>query len=206
MSDLILKVLLPLIGIIIILFCIGAFFFKYGTNIKDSVQEIKIFGADMKISIITVFVLVGLIFVFSGTYFTIVDTNSKLTKLLDDEKKRSANFQNNILELNGQIETFKTAQNKSLSYFLRLGNAKEVPDPKNLSIFYTIFSDEGKRRPLTATLETISDQPILKVTITDLQPKDYISKLVVTDRTTDQTWKKNGFFALSPQIELEKEK
>lgn len=88
MSDLILKVVLPTAGLIIILFCIGAYFFKYGSHLKDSVQEIKMLGADMRISIITVFVLVGLIFVFAGTYFNIVNTNSKLAKMLEDEKQR----------------------------------------------------------------------------------------------------------------------
>ncbi len=63
MPDIILKIILPCAGIVVILFCIGAYFFKYGINLKDNIQEFKMFGADLRISIVTVFVLIGLILV-----------------------------------------------------------------------------------------------------------------------------------------------
>src|ERR1051325_8809456 len=101
MPEVILKVVLPIIGLLIILFCLGAYFFRYGTRLKESVQEIKMFGADLRISILTVFILVGLILTFAGTYFTIVDTNSKLAKMLEEEKTKASQSQKTIFEMQG---------------------------------------------------------------------------------------------------------
>ena len=202
MPEIILKVILPLIGVIIIFVCVGAYFFKYGSNLKDSIQEIKMFGADMRISIITVFVFVGLIFIFSGTYFTIVNTNSTLSKILDDEKKKSAAYELELTRLQGQITALKISQNKTVAYFLDLAGIQELPDSKNLIAYYTIWGDEDKRIPLNCTPITSNEKPRLSVIIPDLDPKTFITKLVVEDIVTKKKWGTSSFFPLSPALIL----
>ena len=202
MSDLILKVVLPTAGLIIILFCIGAYFFKYGSHLKDSVQEIKMLGADMRISIITVFVLVGLIFVFAGTYFNIVNTNSKLAKMLEDENQRGLSYQTEKIRLEAQVNTLKISQNKTLSYFIDLDGVDNIPDVKNLKISYKLWGDEDKENLLSCSLTTQNDKQRLSITISDLDPKSFITALLVEDVSTKHKWKMNSFYPLSPSLKL----
>jgi hypothetical protein len=202
MPELILKVVLPLIGLIIILVCIGAYFFKYGANLKGSIQEIKMFGADMKISIITVFVLVGLIFVFSGTYFTIVNTNSKLTQIIEDEKKKSSDYQQQMLQLKGQIIQLQHSQNKDINYYLDLEGDQSPLNPQNLKIFYTLFGEEDMVKPLNGLINTTNEQQRLMITIPDIKPGSFIRSLVVEDMATRKKWKATSFFPLAPELKL----
>lgn len=202
MPDIILKVVLPTIGLIIILFCLGAYFFKYGNNIKDSVQEIKMLGADMRISIITVFVLVGLILIFAGTYFNIVNTNSKLAKMLDDEKQKSTDYQSQLLKLQGEVNSLKLSQNKTLNYFLDLDGVTEIPNPKNLKVTYKLWGDEDKENVLNCSPVTQNDRQRLYVTISDLKPESFITSLMVEDIKTKHKWKISSFYPLSPSIKL----
>lgn len=202
MPDIILKVILPLIGLIIILLCIGAYFFKYGTNLKDSIQEFRMFGADMKISIITVFVLVGLILIFAGTYFNVVNTNSKLAQMLEDEKKKSTSYQGELLELKGQNNLLKLSQNKTLNYFLDLEGTAELPDPKNLKICYKLWGEEDKEKSLNCSPVTTNEKQRLLITIPDIKPESYIMSLVVEDLATKRKWKASSFYPLSPSLKL----
>lgn len=202
MPDLILKVILPAIGLVIILFCLGAYFFKYGSNLKDNVQEFRMFGADLKISIITVFVLVGLILIFAGTYFNAVDTNSKLTKLLTEEKDKSADYQAQLLKLQGEANTLKLAQNKTLKYFLDLDGVNELPNPKNLKVIYKLWGDEDRENVLNCSPVTQNDRQRLLITISDLKPESFITSLVVEDVTTKHKWRVSSFYPLSPSLKL----
>lgn len=52
--------ILACVGLLIVLACIGSYLFGYGRSLQDRVQEIKAFGADMRISVITVCILVGI--------------------------------------------------------------------------------------------------------------------------------------------------
>lgn len=202
MPDIILKVVLPTIGLIIILLCLGAYFFKYGANIKDSVQEIKMLGADMKISIITVFVLVGLILIFAGTYFNIVNTNSKLAKMLDDEKQKSNDSQTQLFKLQGEVNSLKLSQNKTLNYFLDLDGVADIPNPKDLKVTYKLWGDEDKENVLNCSPVTQNDKQRLYVTISDLKPESFITSLMVEDIKTKHKWKVSSFYPLSSSIKL----
>lgn len=210
-TDFILKIILPLIGIGIIIFCIGAFFFKYGASVKDRIQEIKMFGADLKVSSITVFILTGLIFVFAGTYFTVVNTNSKMSQLVDLEKKKyqALETQKNELtveknELTGEINSLKLSQNKTMTYFLDLEGLNEVRDINDLRITYTLWGEEDKKKPLDGTLKTTNEKTRLVVSITDLTPSAFIKSLLVEDARTKQKWKITDFFPLTPSLQLAK--
>ena len=202
MPEVILKIVLPIIGLVIILFCLGAYFFKYGTRLKDSIQEFKMFGADLKISILTVFILVGLILTFAGTYFTIVDTNSKLTKLLEDEKTKTTSSQTKMIEMQGQLTSLKLLQNKTLNYFLDLDGISEIPNPKNLKVSYKLWGDEDRENTLSCTPITQMNVQRLMITISDLKPESYVTALMVEDLKTGRKWKVNAFYPFSPSLKL----
>lgn len=203
MPDLILKTILPCIGILIIVFCIGAYFFKYGIHLKDNIQEFKMFGADLKISIITVFALIGLIFIFAGTYFNVVDTNSKLTKMLEDEKKTNKKYENDLIDFQAQVKTLKLSQNKTLDYFLDLDAITNFPNPSELKVYYKVWGSEDKEIPLKCTPVTQNDQQRLQVTISDISPGTFITTMIVVDLETKRKWQVKSFYPLSPSLKLE---
>ncbi len=202
MPDLILKIVLPLIGLAIILICIGAYFFKYGACLKDCIQEFRMFGADLKISIITVFILVGLILIFAGTYFNIVNTNSKLAHMLDEEKEKSNAYQSDLLQLRGQVNLLKMAENKTLNYFLDLDSTNIMPDPKDLKICYKLWGEEDKEKPVICSPVTSFEKQRLLITIYDMKPESFITSLVAVDTRTNRKWKIGSFFPLSPSLKL----
>ncbi|MBC7686992.1 MAG: hypothetical protein H7211_02310 [Aquabacterium sp.] len=204
MQDLILKIVLPLVGLVIVLLCIGAYFFKYGSHLKDSTQEFKMFGADMKISIITIFVMVGLIFIFAGTYFNIVVTNSKLATMLESEKKKSGESLAELQELKGQVNLLQRSQIKTLSYFLDLDSTDVLPDPKYLKITYKLWGEEDKEKPALCSPVTLFEKPRLLITIQDIKPESYITSLTAEDIKTRRKWKVGNFFPLSPSLKLKR--
>ena len=53
---------LPVAGILIIGFCIASFFFPFGQRFTEAKQVIKGFGVDLEISILTAFLLTGVVF------------------------------------------------------------------------------------------------------------------------------------------------
>ena len=53
------SIVLPIIGIVIVLFCLGSFIFPYGEKFKSTNQVFKGYGLDLEISLLTVFVLLG---------------------------------------------------------------------------------------------------------------------------------------------------
>src|SRR5271154_864552 len=93
--------ILACVGISIILVCIGAYIFNYGERIKERVQNFKGFGLEMSVSVITVFILVGVAMVvpmiwnsFSRTMDALnqkdqelLKENQTLTKKLDENQK-----------------------------------------------------------------------------------------------------------------------
>ncbi len=202
MPDIILKIILPCAGIVVILFCIGAYFFKYGINLKDNIQEFKMFGADLRISIVTVFVLIGLIFIFAGTYFNIVNTNSTLTKMLNEEKERSKKNETELIGLQGEIKTLKLSQNKTIDYYLDLDGITNFPNPNDLKVCYMVWGDEDKEVPIKCTAITQNNQQRLQVTISDLVPGTFITAMVVQELSTGKKWIVNSFFPLSPSLKL----
>lgn len=202
MPDIILQIVLPLMGLVIVLLCIGAYFFKYGTNLKDSIQEFKMFGADMKISIITVFVMVGLILIFAGTYFNIVHTNSKLAMMLTEEQKKSNAYQAGLLELKGQVNLLQRSQNKTLNYFLDLDSTDVLPDAKYLKICYKLWGEEDKEKPVLCSPVTSFEKQRLLITIQDIKPESFITSLIAEDTKTKRKWKVGSFFPLSPSLKL----
>jgi len=202
MPDIILKTILPCAGILVILFCIGAYFFKYGATLKDSIQQFKMFGADLRISIITVFVLIGLIFIFAGTYFNIVDTNAKLTKMLDEEKEKSKKYESQLIDFQSEIRTLKLSQNNTIDYYLDLDGITNLPNPNNLKVCYMVWGNEDKEIPLKCTAITQNNQQRLQVTISDLMPGMFITAMAVEELSTGRKWKISGFFPLSPSLKL----
>lgn len=204
MPDVMLKVVLPVVGLCIILFCLGAFFFQYGTKLKDNVQEFTLFGANLKISILTVFILVGLLLTFAGTYFTVVDTNATLARMLDEGKAKIDGYEKQQQQLQGQLTALKLmqAQNKTLNYFLDLDGVTEIPNPKHLKVVYKLWGDEDKENVLSCTPITRSTVQHLSVTIADLAPGSFVTSLVVEDVATKRKWKAGQFFPFSPSLKL----
>lgn len=57
---------LPLLGMGIVVFCVLSFFFPYGEKLKGKIQKIKGFGVDLEVSVLTLFIIIGVILSFSG--------------------------------------------------------------------------------------------------------------------------------------------
>ncbi|MBS1565186.1 MAG: hypothetical protein JST39_12405 [Bacteroidetes bacterium] len=179
------------------------YLFKHGDPRKENIQDLHTFGAELKISIITVFILVGLIFIFAGTYMNIVNANAELKTQLGEQQKRNRDLDTHISELDGQIKALKVSQNKTLDYFLDLdGQDDAIPNVSNLRICYRTWGDEDREIPLTCKPLTFNEKKRLQVTLSNLTPETFVTAFVVKDVGTNHQWRISNFYPLSPALRL----
>jgi len=74
-------ILLPLIGILVVLFCLLALMLPFGAKIKDKTQRFKGFGVDVELSVLALFVMTGLVLSLTGIYLVTRDYETKLQEL-----------------------------------------------------------------------------------------------------------------------------
>jgi hypothetical protein len=122
--------------------------------------------------------------------------------MLEDEKGKSTAYQTQMNNLQGEIRTLKLAQNKTLNYFLDLDGVAEIPNPKNLKVCYKLWGDEDRDNTLNCSPIIQNDKQRLLVTLSDLDPKSFVTSLTVEDITTKHKWRVKSFFPLSPALTL----
>ena len=76
MDPLITNYVMPGIGCIIILVCLLSFFSSFGDKFKDKTQKIKGFGIDLEVSVLSLFILVGVALSFAGIYLNVMNYES----------------------------------------------------------------------------------------------------------------------------------
>jgi hypothetical protein len=198
-----LYIVLPVTGILLILFCVMAYFSKIGTRMRDKVQEFKFLGTELRISVITFFILVGLIFIFAWVYLSYNDILKNLKANNDTLTKLNASLTQSVRQKETEVSLLKTAQNKSISFNLVLEGMEDKPltDAKSLTAFYRTF-DNDSQIPLDITPTGLEDKKMFKITLNDVSLNTYILELVV--KYKDNKWKVENFAPLSPRLTLKR--
>jgi uncharacterized membrane protein YqjE len=180
-----LYLILACVGLVIVMVCIGSYLFGYGKSLQDNVQQIKALGVDMKISVITVCILVGIALIVPIVWKSFNDTVSALNntriKLENDNKtiaeerdqirhdlelvqSRIVRDQVVLLELDGiPFDQFPQKSNISVGYY---NSQAEFPQ----AIPYDIVCD-GKVKRLQVILKNVnSDTEFPRLEVVQTNP------------------------------------
>lgn len=188
MDSIVISYILPALGIVILLFCLGSFLFPYGERFKGKIQKVKAFGFDLEVSVITFFVIVGVIFSLTGAYFQAKNYEAELSNAKD-----KLDYANKKLEEEKRLD---------VTAFVALENidVDSLPISENLECKYYFQLDDNPHR---ADVIVTGSGDRYKINLKDLPCAKMIEKLEFKDRVTGRQWIKEGFYPLFPEYVLE---
>lgn len=181
---------LPLLGIGIVVFCILSFFFPYGEKFKGKIQKIKGFGVDLEVSVLTLFIIIGVILSFSGVYLQIKDYEEQLYQV---KKERDT-----------VKERLEEATRMEIKILVTLDGVSEnnMPKLEDLQCNYLLY---GEEEPVRVDVNKGYTSNQFKITLKELPCKAHIARLVVEDLSTGGKWAKKTFLPFEPNYHLEKD-
>lgn len=190
MDTLISSYILPIFGIGIVVFCILSFIFPYGSKFKEKTQKIKGFGLDLEVSVLTLFIIVGVIMSFIGVYLQIKNYEQQL-----DNSRRGEEAAKIALE---------QARKREITFVVTLEDVSENDMPKleDTQCKYLLFgSDKPVRVDVTKGYR--SDQ--FKIILRNLKSDAHIARLELEDLFANRKWIKESFMPFEPNFRLTKE-
>ena len=145
---------LACVGLLIVIICIGAYVFGYGVNIRDRVQEMSAFGAQLKISVITFLILVGVLMIVPIVWNQFNDVVRSLEAAKEKVKvleRTQTKAQPLLLELEGISgkEDLKSEDFAVLCY------RADGSEPQEMN--FEIVRVPGKPNRLKVTFEGVND-------------------------------------------------
>ncbi|HVF82049.1 MAG TPA: hypothetical protein VM884_08955 [Flavisolibacter sp.] len=195
---------LACVGIIIILGCIGAYLFGYGGAFKDKIQEISAFGADMKISVVTVFILVGVGFIVPLVWTSFNDAVRTLNhskETLMNEKDKALRERDQLRILLDQANAKRT---RDQVYFLELEGIAETETFKKEDI-QVVYYDFNSEAPQVLEHElTPGRKRRVKVLFKNITDDTEFPSLEVINKKTEQRWFIEEFKPCRPSLTLKK--
>jgi len=194
---------LPIVGVLLIIFCVLAYFSKIGLKVRDKVQEFKFLGTELKISVITFFVLVGMIFIFFWVYLSYNDLLGNLKTNNDALLQLNESLKVSVKQKETEISTMQKAQNKSISFNLSLEglSGASINDLRSFTAYYRTF-DKDQNVPLDIIPTGVEERNKFKITINDISVSTFITALVIKHK--DDTWMVENFAPLNPTLTLKK--
>ena len=186
-------VLLPLVGVAVVLFALLSFLRPTATNLQEKVQKIKGFGLELEISVLTLFVLIGMAFSLVGTYLVVQDYETKVRETAELKQ-----------ELTGTKEAFETALRRSrqvdVTALIALDNLGDsVPSPQDLTCEVHVFNSQPRKLPVTRGIE----RGQYYVTLDNLSAGVLLQMLECRD--VKRRWTITRFNPLEPEYRLRKE-
>jgi Na+-transporting NADH:ubiquinone oxidoreductase subunit NqrC len=183
-------IILPLLGIVIIIFSVLSFFFPYGEKFVDKIQKIKMFGVDMEVSILTLFIVVGVMMSFSGIYLHISNYEEKIIKA--NIEKEKAEF---------ALAEAKKMEMKIVAVLEGVGE-NLIPKLADIQCEYWLPGDD---KSFKADIIKGITSNSFKIIIKDITPRTHISKLLLRDISNNTSWIITNFMPLEPTFKLIKE-
>lgn len=190
MNSPIINIILPLIGLGILVLCMLSFFFRYGDKLKGKTQKIKGFGVDMEVSVLTVFILVGILLSFSGVYLRVKDYEKNLEAARNKEKAAK--------------QALEQARKMEMKMFLVLEGVDESNAPK-LEDLHCEYFLSGEDEPTTVDVTRGYSTGHFKAILKEMSCKDHIALLVLEDQVIHRKWVKRSFMPFEPEHLLTKE-
>jgi hypothetical protein len=189
-SSVISGIILPTFGVGIVLFCLLSFVFPYGERFKDKVQKIKALGVDLEVSVLALFILVGVVMAFVGVYLRVSDYEGRLQLAAND-----ANAMRKALEQAHHLH-FKPL------VALEGVDANHMPKLSDVRVEYRAFGDD---RPLTGTAGPGFSPDHFQITLDDVTPATVILALTLEDQATGQRWRRiESILPLQPDYTLKR--
>lgn len=196
----IINVCFPLIGIGIIIFCILSFIFPFGRRFKDKVQKIKGFGLDIEVSILTLIILIGFIFSFTGIY---LNTRAYEDEIVNKDKQLSSERAKSIRLL----EEIERLEKKDISWLLNLesDNVPKMPELNNIVCKYKIRIGRGYK-DVEPKVEEGKKNDQFQITFKDITNETVVWKVELRDIKNNTKWIfAEPFSPFVPELQLRKE-
>ncbi len=187
---------LPALGIAIVLFCLASFRFPYGDKLVAVRQMIKGYGLDLQVSLLTVFLLIGVGLSLSGVGIYLLTSARDVTAL---------NTQ--IVQLKSDLEKAKKdverATKMDLSVILKLpqGLDPKTLNNRSLRCHYVLNEQESDQQV------SFAPSGALKCPILDVKRGDIVEELTLEETSAGRVEvlanAREPFHPLQPQINLE---
>jgi hypothetical protein len=192
-------ILLPLIGIAVVLFSMFAFYRPFGLPLKEKTQRLRGFGLDLEISVLTLFVLIGLTFCLTGFYLLTRDYESKieeLSGLKEDLRRAEKDF----------AVALRQAKQFDVTAFITLDSAADqgMPRPDQLECKLLLFGGGSQPRKLAVEAGIVESQ--YRVVVENLTESMQIRMLQCQDTSTRRRWTLETFNPLEPEYRLERQR
>lgn len=195
--NLIISLVLPLLGIMIVVFCVLSFFFPYGERFKDKIQRIKGFGLDLEVSVLTLFIIVGVVLSLTGIYLQVKRYEEQVKRY--EEQVLSAKEEARVVR-----EALAKAQKMRMKPLVVLEgiDARDMPKLADVKCEYFLFANE---KPVAVPVENGINGNQFRLTLEDVTYDTVIRSLILKDRSTKKKWFYENFSPFEPLYTLKKQ-
>lgn len=193
------QLVFPIFGILLILMGIGAFFFRYGSNIKET-QKISFLGVSLEISVVTAIIIAGM--AFCGLGFYLNETSYKQKYI--SEQKNIAAIQKQADAKDLMIAFLKS---QDITYQLVLDDDDETTDPPSAQSLTCVFHKNWDQNSDSVEYKVTAcgAQKAYKVTFKNLSLQEFSDAapyIYLVDHKTKRKWYYHSFNPLTPTIFL----
>ena len=197
MDKFIISIILPIFGILIVFFCILSFVFPYGEKFKGKTQKIKAFGVDLEVSVLSLFIIIGLILSLIGLFLQVKDYENQL----DFKDEEINDVKNNADAAKLALEQ---AQKRQIVLLVTLEDISENNMPKFEDI-YCSYQLYGEVERVRVDVNPGYESHQLRITLKGLESDALIASLELTDKEKNRKWVKKTFMPFEPEVQLKKE-
>ncbi len=187
MDSILISYVLPILGIVILLFCFGSFVFPYGDRFKGKIQKVKAFGLNLEVSVVTFFVIIGVIFLLTGVYIQIKNYEAQLAS-----SKDQLDYANKKLEE-------ERRQNVTAYISLENVDVDSLPKLEDVECKYYFMNDSDEH---VADVMLTRSGDRFKISLKDVPSAKMIELLEFRDRITNREWEKEFFQPAVPTYVL----
>ncbi len=186
-------VILPILGIIIVIFCASSFIFPYGEKLRDRIQKINAFGVNLEISVITIFIIIGIVMAYTGIFLYVRDYETQLSQT-------RKGYETQLSEIRKDYETLRATLRADYTIIVRLPSVdKNRMQSQQLEGRFILY--DGTRHETDPPF--VDSKPgEYRITFKDIPKNLRVRELVLTERTTQKSWFKADFTPSQPEFDL----
>jgi len=188
---------LPLFGMMIVIFCVSSFFFSFGQRFKETKQTIRGFGVDLEISVLTLVLLMGFMMIFTGLFLYIRSTDLSTLNQRIDELQADLKAEQTLLE---RAQKFTVTAN----LLLPSNAAINLANLEKIECWY--YLDPTQENPIKVNVEPGVGPNSVRVKLVDMKPDDVIRRLELKEHGSNRLigFRENEY-PLGPTYELRSE-
>jgi hypothetical protein len=169
------------LGIVIVIFCVLSFILPYGQNFRDKTQKIQGFGLNLEVSVLTLLLIIGFVFIFfgSGIWFQLRSIDTRLKSLEADKASADARVRDLQERLDRQSPM-------DLVAFIKLKSQNgPPPDMNSVDVLYETAT--GRGGPVDVSLAPASGA--FKISIRDFPRDTTVTNLIAKTKDGKRKWR-----------------